>query len=185
MPRLVFWNHYLEEGIPPGLAGFLLANYADAGRAPIRVRMFDNGAGWWTDEGPRRLGWPPPGSREPHLYVGRGWRLQPEGSRRRTAGSAAEAWLPVREPGPFHVAVRAWAGPSAPCGLQLKVNDWSSPAACVSAGWHEYGHDAPADAFRRGLNAVRLSYPCPPECRAAPEGRPWLLVETLALRRLP
>lgn len=190
MPRLIFWNHYLREGVPAGLEPFLLDNYAEVGLYPIRARLFDNGAGWWTDEGPRRVGWMPEGVREPHLYVGDGWQ-RPQGKglgRRRTAGASAELLLPVREPGGFRLSVRAWGGPDAPCGLRVALNDRAPPAAvCVQRGWRSYSFDVPAESFRSGMNAVRLGYPCPASCGGDPDwgrGR-WLLVETVALQRLP
>src|SRR6185436_10933874 len=59
VPKLVFWDEYLREGAPAGTEPIVQAHYARIGPPPILGRLFDNGAGWWTDEGPRYLGWVP------------------------------------------------------------------------------------------------------------------------------
>jgi hypothetical protein len=162
-PKLVFWDHYLKEPVPPALATFIERHYAPLGPDPIWVRLDDGGAGWWTDEGRRSLGWPAGQERTPHLFVGEGWK-QPEDfqgtSVRATRGRVAELWIPLQEPRVRRVVIRAWT--EAPrAALRLNVNDARLGESCLAAGWSDYAFEVPPEVQRRGLNRFVLSFPSP------------------------
>ena len=181
LPKLVFWDHYLREGVPAETARFVEAHYQPAGPEPIRARVFDNGLGWWSDEGVRPLGWAPGVERSPHVLFGDGWR-DPETvdgiPSRRTRGRGADLVVPVRDPGDFRVHMYAKAGPDGlPFEVELLVNGTSAGRVAVVPRWQEYTFAARAGDLRRGFNDFRL------RLRAAGEARPDLAVATLTLER--
>jgi hypothetical protein len=183
MPKLVFWDEYLREGAPAGTGPFVEEHYARIGPPPIRGRLFDNDAGWWTDEGPRYLGWVPGRERAPHVFCDDGWRDPGvlEGiACRRTRTRSAELVVPVRDPADFEVIVRARATAGLPFDIELRVNGTDAGRQAASPRWQEYAFPARGPDLSRGFNLFRLRLR-PPDGADAP--RPELAVETIALRR--
>jgi hypothetical protein len=182
LPKLVFWDGYLRDGLPPEAARFVEAHYVPAGPAPIRARAFDNGAGWWSDEGPRFLGWVRGRERAPHVLCGAGWRdpgVVDGVAARRTRTRSARMQVPVREPRDFEVVVRARAEAHAlPFDVELVVGGVSGGRVAAGPGWREYAFLARGVDLRPGLNDLTLRLRA---AEGSPERRPELAVETLAL----
>jgi hypothetical protein len=184
MPKLVFWDDgYLRDGLPPAAGAFVERHYVPAGVSPVYVRLFDNGLGFWTDEGPRPLGWVKGQERAPHVIVGEGWRdpgLVDGVPARRTRTRSSSLRLPVRDPADVTVTLRARADREAlPFHLELLVNGVSAGRAAAEPRWHDYVFPVRAPGLRRGLNDVLLRYP-----GAAADRRPELAVATIALTRV-
>jgi hypothetical protein len=184
LPKLVFWDEYLQEGAPEGTADLIEAHYVRVGPPPIRGRLFDNGLGWWTDEGPRLLGWARGYDRAPHVFFGEGWRdpgTVDGTAARRTRTRSSELLVPIREPHDFEVVVRAKARPEGlPFDVELLVNGQPAGRSGATPRWQEYRFAAPRGHFRSGLNDFRLRFR-PPDAGA--DRRPEMAVETLELRR--
>jgi hypothetical protein len=183
LPKLVFWDDgYLREGLPAEAGAFVEAHYAPTGVAPIHARVFDNGLGFWTDEGPRHLGWVEGQDRAPHVLFGEGWRdpgVVDGVPARRTRTRSSHLVLPVRDPADFEVRLRARAEREAlPFDLELLVNGVSGGRVAAVPRWHEYVFHVRQVDLRRGLNHVLLRFPGAP-----PERRPEMAVATIALAR--
>jgi hypothetical protein len=181
LPKLVFWDGYLRGGVAPETARFIEAHYVPAGPEPIRARAFDNGLGWWSDEGPRFLGWVRGRERAPHVLCGEGWRdpgVVAGVPARRTRTRSSDLEVPIRAPRDFRIVVRAWADPRAlPFDLELLVNGAPAGRGAVAPGWREYAFFARAAVLREGLNDFRLRLRGPGSSALRPE----LAVETVAL----
>jgi hypothetical protein len=185
LPKLVFWDSYLREGVTPEVAEFLEANYVPTGLEPIRVRPFDNGLGWWTDEGPRSLGWTPGQERAPHVLFGEGWRdPAPEDGRscRRSRTRASHLVVPIRHPRDSRVVLRAKAdAPPGPFAIELVVNGESCGHVVSAPRWQDYTFQVPGRHLRPGFNRFELRYSQP---AAGEERRLELAAESLALYRV-
>jgi len=184
-PRLVFLHEDLREGLEPEAVAFLERHYAGIHQEPIRARLFDNGAGWWSDVGPRPLGFAKD-DRRPHVFVGDGWRIPSEEDGvavRRTRARRSVLLLPLRRPRDGRIVLRARADSEAlPFAFDLLANGRELGRATAEAGWHEYGFDAPRDALRIGFSAIAIRFdPLQP-----PEGRRTeLSVEWVAFEEAP
>ena len=183
MPKLVFWDDgYLREGLPAEAGAFVAVHYAPTPVPPIYARLFDNGLGFWTDEGPRHLGWVKGQERAPHVLVGEGWRdpgLVDGVPARRTRTRSSSLLLPVRDPADFQVLLRARAERDAlPFDVELLVNGVSAGRAHAVPRWHDHAFQVRREDLRRGFNDVLLRYP-----GAEREKRPELAVATIALER--
>jgi hypothetical protein len=184
VPKLIFWNHYLEDGVTPELKDYLLRHYVPTGLDPIRVRPFDNGLGWWSDEARRPFGWQPGSERSPHVLFDDKWR-EPENEdgipvrRSRTARSGFV--VPLRQPRDVRATLRAKAERSAlPFAFELVVNGHSAGQLEASARWQDYTFDLPRRTLSPGFNAFELRFhpsgPGPAQSR-----RMELAVESLTL----
>jgi hypothetical protein len=185
LPKLVFWDEYLREGAPEGVAAFIQEHYVRVGPAPIHARSFDNGLGWWIDEGPRHLGWVPGREKAPHVLFGDGWRdpgVVDGIASRRTRTRSSALVVPVRRPADFQVIVRAKAFPEGlPFDLELLVNGVAAGRAPSAPRWQEYEFRARERDLRAGFNDFRLRFRLPdPQA----DRRPEMAVETLELRAL-
>jgi hypothetical protein len=184
LPKLVFWDGYLRDGVPAEAAPFIETHYVPVGPDPVRVRAFDNGLGWWSDEGPRFLGWVRGQERAPHVLCGEGWRdpgVVDGVPARRTRTRSAELVVPIRDPGDFHVAVKARADAHAlPFDLELMAGGVSAGRSPAAAGWRAYAFLVRGRDLRSGLNDFTLRLRATPH---SPPGRPELAVETIALHR--
>jgi hypothetical protein len=173
----------LREGLEPEALRHVERHYAEVHLEPIRARLFDGGAGWWRDEGPRPLGWTR-AANTPHVFVGDGWRIPAEEDGvavRRTRARRSVLLLPLRRPGPGRLLLRARADAEGlPFAFNALANGRELGRAEAGDGWHEYAFDAPAGALRIGFNAIAL--------RFAPIGGPAerrteLAVEWIAFER--
>lgn len=185
LPKLVFLDDYLREGAPAEVTRFLEANYSPTGLEPIRARTFDNGQGWWSDEGPRYLGWVRGQERAPHLLFGDGWRdpgVEGGVPSRRTRTRSSDLIVPIRDPGDFRVTVRARAdAQSLPFDVELLANGAPCGRAPAAPRWQEYEFLARRGDLRPGLNDFKLRLlPSVP----GPERRREMAVAVLALRRV-
>jgi 4-amino-4-deoxy-L-arabinose transferase-like glycosyltransferase len=155
MPKIVLYDRHLRDLSPP-LSAFVERHYVPIGRDPIRVRLFDNGLGWWDDQGWRPLAGPagPPGT-EPHVLVGEGWQRVESAEGRRFRGSRGRRsflGVPVRDPGAYRVQLRAASRTLAePCDVELVVNGQSLGVTSV-AGWRDHEFPSATPALRHGLN---------------------------------
>jgi 4-amino-4-deoxy-L-arabinose transferase-like glycosyltransferase len=173
-PKVVLYDRHLRDLSPP-LSAFLEEHYVDVGREPIRVRLFDNGRGTWDDEGWRRLAGPAgPPLLEPHLLIGEGWQRVESGEGRRFRGSRGRRSylsVPVRNPGPYRVVLRASGRPAGePIEVELLVNGQPLGVTAVG-GWRDYELAAVTPSLRHGLNDFVL----------VPRGEAGILVEALRL----
>lgn len=182
-PRLLFMTQDLLEGLEPEALRFVERHYSGIHQEPIRARLFDNGAGFWRDEGPRALGWTRD-DRKPHVFVGDGWRIPGEEdgvALRRTRARRSVLLLPLRRPGAGQIAIRARTDREAlPFAIDVLANGRKIGHAEAVEGWHEYAFDAPAEALRIGFNAIALRFAPigPPD-----ERRTELAVEWIAFER--
>jgi hypothetical protein len=184
VPKLVFWDGYLRDGVPAEAVPFIETHYVRAGPEPVRVRAFDNGLGWWSDEGPRFLGWVKGRERAPHVLCGEGWRdpgVVDGVPSRRTRTRSAEMSVPIRHPGDFHVVVRARADAEAlPFDVELVTGGVSAGRSAAAADWRDYAFLVRGEHLRPGLNDFTLRLRA---SERSPARRPELAVETIALRR--
>jgi hypothetical protein len=184
LPKLVFWDSYLREGVTPDVARFLEQHYVPTGLDPIRVRPFDNGLGFWSDEGPRYLGWARGRERAPHVLFGEGWRdpgVEDGVPIRRTRTRASQLVVPIRHPRDSRVVLRARADAApGPFAIALVVNGESCGHAVSAPRWQDYEFHVPGRYLRPGFNVFELRYsqPSVPE-----ERRLELAAEFLALYR--
>lgn len=162
IPQVAFLDNDLREGLAPAALAFVEKNYAGIHQEPIRARLFDNGLGFWRDEGRRPLGWIRGAERGPHVYVGDGWRV-PETEQgvavRRTRTRRSVLLLPLRQPRAGRLTLRARADDSAlPFAFELLANGRALGRQDARPGWNEYAFDAPATALRIGFNVVTLRF---------------------------
>ncbi|HET7294209.1 MAG TPA: hypothetical protein VFM88_17420 [Vicinamibacteria bacterium] len=162
LPRLAFLDNDLREGLEPEALEFVEKHYAGIHQEPIRARLFDNGLGYWSDTGPRPLGWVPGADRRPHVFVGDGWRVPADEdgvAARRTRTRRAVLLLPVRQPRAGRLTLRARADQAAlPFAFELVANGRSLGRQEARAGWQEYTFEAPKERLRIGFNAVALRF---------------------------
>lgn len=182
LPKLIFWNHYLKEGVTPELEAFLLRHYVPTGLEPIRIRPFDNGLGFWSDEAPRPFGWRPGAERAPHVIFDDKWRdpVVEDGVPVRRSRTARSGFVvPVKRPGEFRAVLRAKADRvGVPFAVELVVNGRSAGQREAAARWQDYGFDVPAGSLLPGFNQFELRFHAP-----GPERRTELAVESLTLVR--
>ncbi len=182
-PGLVFLDNNLVEGLEPEAVAFLRKHYAGIHQDPIRARLFDSGAGWWRDTGPRPLGFTRDADRRPHVFVGDGWRVpgvEADVPVRRTRARRSVLLLPLRRPRDGRLVIRAGADAEAlPFAFDLVVNGRRLGRAEARAGFHEYGFDAAREALRFGFNAVALRFDPlqPPEERKTELAVEWVAFE--------
>lgn len=185
LPKLVFLDDYLREGAPPGVVPFLEAHYSRTALEPIRARTFDNGHGWWSDEGPRYLGWMPGQERAPHVLFGEGWRdagVIDGIPARRTRTRSSDLIVPIRDPGDFRVLLRARAdAQDLPFDVELLANGVACGRVPAAPRWQEYAFLARGHDLRPGLNDFKLRFL---PSGGAPERRRELAVAVLALHRV-
>jgi hypothetical protein len=183
VPKLVFWDSYLREGVTPEVARFLETHYVPTGLEPIRVRPFDNGLGWWTDEGPRPLGWVPGRERAPHVLFGEGWRdpaVEGGVACRRSRTRASHLVVPIRHPRDSRVVLRARADAEpGPFAIELVVNGETCGHRMSAARWQDYEFDVPGRFLRPGFNRFELRYSHPDPAR-----RLEIAAESLSLHRV-
>ena len=183
VPKLVFWDSYLREGVTPEVARFLETHYVPTGLEPIRVRPFDNGRGWWTDEGPRPLGWAPGRERAPHVLFGEGWRdpTSEDGvPSRRSRTRSSHLVVPIRHPRDSRVVLRARAGAEpGPFAIELVVNGETCGHHMSAPRWQDYEYEVSGRFLRPGFNRFELRYSHPD-----PERRLEIAAESLSLYRL-
>jgi hypothetical protein len=184
LPKLVFWNHYLEDGMTPELTAFISRNYVPAGIEPIRVRPFDNGLRFWSDEAPRYFGWVRGQERAPHTLFDDKWRipsLEDGVAVRRTRTARSGFILPIQRVQDFHVRLHARADAEAvPFDVELVLNGASLTRQPAVAGWHDYELNAPAQGLIQGFNAGELRFETSKEPK---DRRLELAVEYLQLSR--
>jgi hypothetical protein len=184
IPKMIFWSHYLREAVTPEIGAFLERHYVPSGIEPIRIRPFDNGVGWWSDEAPRHLGWGPDDDpARPHVYFDDGWR--PPSSElgadvRRTRTRRSGLIVPIRYPRDFEVVLRAHADVDAPpFALELVVNGASAGVADAVPRWQDYTFFVPVEVLRPGFNQFELRFSTADD---AEHRRLELAVQTLQLR---
>jgi hypothetical protein len=185
VPKLVFWDSYLREGVTPEVAQFLEAHYVPTGLEPIRVRPFDNGLGWWTDEGPRYLGWMPGQEKAPHVLFGEGWRdpgTEDGRTCRRSRTRASHLVVPIRHPRDSRAVLRARADAApGPFAIELVVNGESCGHVVSAPRWQDYEFQVPGRYLRPGFNRFELRYSQP---SAGEDRRLEVAAESLALYRV-
>jgi hypothetical protein len=186
MPKMIFWTHYLKEGVTPEVASFLEKHYVPSGLEPIRVRPFDNGVGLWSDIGQRYLGWDPAADREtPHVFFDDGWRPPSNefGAHvRRTRTRRSGLIVPIRHPRDFEVSFRAHADPEAgPFGVELVVNGKSAGLQEAAPRWQDYKFPVPIQWLRPGFNVFELRFS---GAEDAPHRRLELAISFLSLEPL-
>jgi hypothetical protein len=187
LPKMIFWSHYLREAVTPEIAAFLERNYVESGLEPIRIRPFDNGAGFWSDVEPRYLGWDPEADPNgPHVFFDDGWR--PPTSEfgahvRRTRTRKSGLIVPIRHPRDFEAVLRAHADPEAgPFGVELVVNGASAGVVEAVPRWQEYRFPVNVHRLRPGFNVFELRFSAPGDTQ---ERRLELAVSFLQLRESP
>jgi hypothetical protein len=184
LPKLVFLNWRLRSGVRPEVIAFVERHYARLGPEPIHVRVFDNGLGFWTDEGPRPFGFAAGAERAPHVYFEGGWRTpgRLDGvAVRQTRTDRSVLVVPVRHPRDYVATVRARAAAEVPAfGFELVVNGVSAGTSAASPRWEDHTFALPGRRLIPGFNAVELRVHRPPN---APPGRAELAIEHMALGR--
>ncbi len=159
-PKLVYWNHLLKEAVPPQVAAFVETHYAPAEIEPIRIRLFDNGAGWWSDGGRRRFGWARGVERAPNVLFDDQWRdpdTEDGVAVRRSRGRQPAFVVPVRQPVDFRATVRAKAAAAGlPFGVGLVVNGRPSLEVAASPRWQNYRFEIAASSLMPGFNRFVL-----------------------------
>jgi len=162
MPKFIFWSHYLRDAVTPEIAAFLEEHYVPTGLEPIWVRPFDNGAGWWSDEKTRYIGWVPDQDEAPHVLFDDGWRPPSEEFGlpiRRTRTRRSTLTVPIRYPRDFTVTIRAHADPeSVPFGVELVVNGRSAGLVDAVPRWQDYAFPVTVHQLRPGFNELELRF---------------------------
>jgi len=184
LPKVAFLNWRLRSGVRPEVIAFLDRHYARLGPEPIHVRVFDNGLGFWSDEGPRPFGFAEGAERAPHVYFEGGWRsparLDGVGVRQTRTDRSAIV-LPIRHARDYVATLRARAAADVPAfDFELVVNNVSAGTSAASARWEDHVFPLPGRHLIPGFNAVELRFHQP---RGAAPGRAELAIQHLALRR--
>jgi hypothetical protein len=181
LPKVVFLDWRLRSGVGPETIAFLERHYARLGPEPIRVRVFDNGLGFWTDEGPRFMAWAPGRERAPHLFFESGWRspgLVDGLAARQTRTARSLLVVPIRQPRDYEVTLRARGAGAVPAfDFEMVVNGRSAGTSAASARWQDHRFAAFARDLIPGFNQFELRMP------PSAEGRAELAIESLELRR--
>jgi hypothetical protein len=164
-PKLVILDEHLRA-VSPQVTAFIEEHYVPVDPVPIRARLYDNGLGYWNDEGRRRLAGPAgPSLQEPHVLIGEGWLKAESGggrSYRRSRGPRSLLDVPVREAGRYRATISARLEiPESPVELSLRVNRRPAGSVRLAPGWREYGLEVP-EPLARGLNRFVLRYSTTP-----------------------
>ena len=163
-PKFIFWSHYLRDAITPEITAFLEEHYVPTGLEPIRVRPFDNGAGWWSDEKRRYIGWVPDEDEAPHVLFDDAWRPPSEEFGlpiRRTRTRNSTLTVPIRYPRDFTVTLRAHADPeSVPFGVELVVNGRSAGLVDAVARWQDYAFPVTVHQTASRFQRARAAFQC-------------------------
>jgi hypothetical protein len=187
LPKMIFWTHYLREGVSAETAAFLERNYVPSGLEPILIRPFDNGTGSWSDEGPRYFGWDPAADpRSPHVFFDDGWRTPATefgAFVRRTRTRRSGLVVPIKYPRDFTAVFRAHADPEAgPFGVELVVNGASAGVVEAVPRWQDYEFSLTVHQLRPGFNELELRFSAE---KGREERRLELAVNYLELRARP
>ncbi|HJS58575.1 MAG TPA: hypothetical protein VKA01_10775 [Vicinamibacteria bacterium] len=183
LPRIAFLDNDLREGLNPEALAFVEKHYSGIHQEPIRARLFDAGLGFWSDEGPRPIGWVRGVERRPHVFVGDGWRVPMEEDGvavRRTRTRRSVLLFPLRRPRDGCLVLRARADAEAmPFAFEVLANGHQLGRTEARAGWQEYRVEAPAAALRIGFNAIALRFDPlqPPEDRRTELAVEWISFE--------
>lgn len=181
LPKVVFLDWRLRSGVPPEVIAFVERHYARLGPEPIRVRVFDNGLGFWNDEGPRFTAWAPGRERAPHVYFESGWRgpAAVDGiAARQTRTARSILVVPVQKPRDYLVTLRARGVGALPTfDFEVVANGHSAGVSTASARWQDHLFAVEGRHLIPGFNQVELRMP------PAAEGRAELAVEWLELKR--
>jgi len=179
LPKAVFLDWRLRSGVQPEVIAFLERHYARLGPEPIRVRVFDNDLGFWTDEGPRWMAWAPGRDRAPHLFFESGWRSPAvvDGlAVRQTRTARSSLVVPIRQPRDYEVTLRARGAGTAPAfDFELVANGQSAGTSAASARWQDHRFSVLGRHLIPGFNQFELRLPS--------QGQAELVVESLELRR--
>ncbi len=162
LPKFIFWSHYLRDAVTPEIKAFLEEHYVATGLESIRVRPFDNGLGWWSDERPRYLGWVPDEKTAPHVLFEYGWRA-PDFEYgmpvRRTRTRKSKLIVPIRYPRDFKIIFRAHAdADSVPFAVELVVNGISAGVVEAVPRWQDYEFVTTVNPLRPGFNEFELRF---------------------------
>jgi hypothetical protein len=181
LPKVVFLDWRLRSGVRPEVLALLERHYARLGPEPIRVRVFDNDLGFWSDEGPRFMAWAPGRERAPHVLFESGWRSPAvvDGlAVRQTRTGRASLVVPIRQPRDYTVTLRARGAGGVPAfEFEMVVNGRSAGMSAASARWQDHRFALEGRHLVPGFNQLELRMP------AWAEGRAELAVESLELRR--
>ena len=162
MPKFIFWSHYLRDAVTPEITAFLQEHYVPTGLEPIRVLPFDNGAGWWSDEKTRYIGWVSDEDEAPHVLFDDGWRPPSEEFGlpiRRTRTRRSTLTVPIRYPRDFNVTLRAHAdSESVPFGVELVVNGRSAGRVDAVPRWQDYAFPVTVHQLLPGFNELQLRF---------------------------
>lgn len=181
LPKVVFLDWRLRSGVSPEVIAFVERHYARLGPEPIRVRVFDNGLGFWNDEGPRWTTWAAGRERAPHVYFESGWRSPAavDGIAARQTRTAKSIFVvPVQKPRDYRVTLRARGVGALPTfDFEVVANGHSAGVSTASARWQDHLFAVEGRHLIPGFNQVELRMP------PAAEGRAELAVEWLQLKR--
>jgi hypothetical protein len=181
LPKVVFLDWRLRSGIGAEAIALLERHYARLGPEPIRVRVFDNGLGFWTDEGPRFMAWAAGRERAPHLFFESGWRspaLVDGRPARQTRTARSILVVPIRQPRDYAVTLRARGAGEVPTfDFELLANGHPAGTSAASARWQDHPFAVEGRNLIPGFNQFELRMP------PSAEGRAELTVESLELRR--
>ncbi len=161
-PKFIFWSHYLRDAVTPEITAFLEEHYVPTGLEPIRVRPFDNGVGWWSDEKTRYIGWVSDEDEAPHVLFDDEWRPPSEEFGlpiRRARTRRSTLTVPIRYPRDFTVTLRAHADPEfVPFGVELVVNRRSAGLVDAVPRWQDYAFPVTVHQLRPGFNELELRF---------------------------
>jgi hypothetical protein len=181
LPKAVFLDWRLRSGVQPEVIEFVERHYARLGPEPIRVRVFDNGLGFWTDEGPRWMAWAPGRERAPHVFFESGWRSPApvDGiAARRTRTGRSILVVPIQKPRDYAVRLRARSVAAlAIFDFEMVANGRSAGTSTASPRWQDHLFAFEGRHLVPGFNQVELRMP------PSAEGRAELAIESLALER--
>jgi hypothetical protein len=159
-PKIVLYDRYMRDALAPEMKAFVERHYVRLGPEPIRVRPFDNGAGWWHDLGPRHLGWVRGTEREPHVFFADGWRdpgIEDGRAVRQTRTGRSKLVVPIRGPRDLTAVIHAKAqAEGLPFDIELRVNGAVSGRSPASAAWQDYTFAVPRGSLRPGFNDFEL-----------------------------
>ncbi len=158
LPKFALMNHYLQEGVAPAVWDFLEANYVPLDEDPeVRVRLFDNGLGYWSDTAPRSL--VPTSRPEPHVLTLGGWsaphEIEGRSGRWLSSDEPSVLLVPVRESGPFDLSIDLTT--SGPVTLRVEIDGVALPLADFAAGSRTHHFETSGHVFRSGLNRIVLT----------------------------
>jgi hypothetical protein len=159
-PKVVLYDRYMRDALAPELKVFIERHYVRLGPEPIRVRPFDNDAGWWHDLGPRPLGWTRGSDRAPHVFFGDGWRdpsIEDGRAVRQTRTGRSRLVVPIRTPQDLSAVFRARArAEGLPFEIELRVNGGIAGRWPATASWQDYAFALARQSLRPGFNEFEL-----------------------------